>query len=139
MTHFEQSKVHVTNNLESAFKRNRRFTIGSQTFNVIGGAVINRYSNGTLTIIKQDISPAEKSKLIQATQSLSQGNESASRGAESEFKCAILQDVQSALLDAQSELKDAQAELKDAQAELKDVHAELKDTQAEIKDAQSIF
>jgi hypothetical protein len=145
MTHLEQSKkVHETNNIEPAFKRNRRitFNIGSQNINGIGGKIINHYPNGTITvIIKQDISPAEKAKLNQSAQSVLQSIKSAFRGPESKFKYAlpIIQNEQTAFLDAQSELENAQSELENAQSELKDAQSELEDAQSEFKDAQSEF
>ena len=134
--------MHETNNIELEFQRNRPFTIGSQNINGISSKIVNHYPNGTITVlIKQDISPAEKTKLNQATQP-------AFWGSHSEFKYGlpIIQNVQTVLLNAhsefensQSELKNAQSELKNAQSEFKDAQSEFKDAQSELKDAQSVF
>ena len=141
MTHLEHSKnVRETNNSEPAFKRNRRITIGSQKINGIASQIVNHYPNGTITLlIKQDISPAEKTKLNQAAQSVLQGIQSAFWGPHSEFKYGlpIIQNVQTALLNSQSELENAQSELENAQSELENAQSELKNAQSELKNAQS--
>ncbi len=94
VTHLEHSKnVRETNNSEPAFKRNRRitFNIGSQNINGIGSSIINHYQNGTITVIKQDILPADKTKLKQVAQSVLKGIESGFRVAEPVFKYHSIQ------------------------------------------------